>query len=1029
MILKLFRLLVLMLFFSFSQATVFGQLSRTFLAGGSGNERFHSVFQLSDSTVLIAGEAENLNWIPTGTPIITLDTIGSAKPISTSPTTLGFILHCTKDLSQIVRVLRLPPNTLESINKIKTTSLPGQPTGELYFSGRRGGAQLGYFIGRLDKNFINGIPSKVEMGINLLSRVVSTGNKHQYDGPSYHRLFQPWDVDADGHVLAAHGEEFEFNWSFIGKYNRAGDMDSVEYFPYHQVELDGGTEWPEVTGRRVEVNTVRASQVPDSLWVRVIDNPEPTPDVFDSVAVKRVVGSGIVLKSYRAGGMRSQNQAEFDQIQTDENGNPGRKHFRTDDFLYSAVCTLGVGNCPNTGPGYLGYGPTDIWNARTGDIAIDKRNGDMYATYTIPTAGPVQQTQPRGKATIYDMQSVLVAFRKNGEIKWWARLTKEDMKGSSADQLTDGLAIDYAFNHVVILGRVYDTCTNNFWKGNELILNPGGRGFQNQWTGPDPKIEYSWLAKYELNSGKIRYATYVAENAKQAGNAGAALTNPLYNGYPNPNEGNPRLAETVTPIGGRTLDVDANGNVYLLSSTKGRAMTTTNAYQKVPLQDVSVGSADSLPPNEYAFVRIYNATLSEVKYSSAVASIWNPQDSSSRSPISLAGIVPTGNGFYLVGSHQGRNLASEVSVPPGYLNPPDWANDSLARLSGFASLHRFGGVPCVNKPSAISGPASHCPGEVKTYSVLNDPAATGGYQWILPGNNWSIVGPANGSSVQIRFTGNRGGQLRVVAKNENCISDVSYLNIPDAAAPPTVSTSGFVCATGGTAILTALGATPGNYRWYTDSTSNFPILNQFDGTLSVTGITATTRYWVAIVGGNGCETERRGVDARFGKAAPGISPLPANGPPYNALQAVPSALPDGVTRAWTKDGSPIGTGSVVGLTGPGNYRLCFTNACGDSCISYVVTSIATQVGDVAIRVFPNPAEQKLHIVADENLPALKVMSITDVLGKSLQNIAPLYASEKTAEGIVVDIANLESGIYFLHLEVKGRRKAIRFVKQ
>jgi hypothetical protein len=39
---------------------------RVFYAGNAGRERFHDVYQLSDGTVLVAGVADNLNWVPAG---------------------------------------------------------------------------------------------------------------------------------------------------------------------------------------------------------------------------------------------------------------------------------------------------------------------------------------------------------------------------------------------------------------------------------------------------------------------------------------------------------------------------------------------------------------------------------------------------------------------------------------------------------------------------------------------------------------------------------------------------------------------------------------------------------------------------------------------------------------------------------------------------------------------------------------------------------------------------------------------------
>jgi len=1002
------------------------QTNRIFLAGGRGNEQFNTVFQLSDSTVLIGGESENLNWLPVGAPInlVTLDTITGQSPISSSPNSLGFILHVSKDLGQILNVIRLPANTLESINKIKTTSKPGDPTGEIYFSGRRGGAKQGYFVGRLDKNFISEIPTKIEMGININSTVVSTGGKHSYDGASYHRIFQPWDVDADGHVLGGTGEEFEFDWATIDKFNRNGQPDSVEFFPRQLVRLDGGIQWPAITGKVAEIAYRTASNLPDSLWVKVIDNPSPNPDVFDSVKVVGTAGANIMLKSYRVGGLRSTNQSRFDVLVSDENGIPGRKHTLTDDFLFNSFC--GPASCSGDGPGYLGYSVPNIWTGRVGDVAIDRRNGDMYFTYTIPTSGPTQQTAPQGKASSYDMQPVLVAMQKNGQVKWWARLMKEAFDGNSADQITDGLAIDYAFNTIVILGHVFDTCTNNYWKGNEIALNPGGNGFQNSWTGSDPKIEYSWLGKYDLNSGRIKYATYVAENAKTT-QTGSALTSPVYDNWSDPNSGNPRLTETITNIGGRTLEVDAQGKVYLLSTTNGRPITTGNAYQKMLKPDAGSTATDSLPPGEVSFVRIYTPTLNGLVYSSVVAGIWNPEDSITRSPVSLTGVLPTGNGFYLVGSHAGKNLPGE-SIPLATINPPTWANDSMKLKSGLVGIHKFGSIGFISRPVSISGPASHCPGETKTYSVVSpDPGATLGFQWVVPGANWSIVGPSNGSSVQIKFTGNLGGQLRVVAKNNNGTSEPAYLNIPNTTNPPTVSTSGFVCATGGTVTLTALGSTPGNFRWYPDSTTNFPIANSFDGTFLVTGINSTTRFFVTIVGQNGCETDRKGVNARFGKAAPAIVLLPANGPPYNALQSFPSSVPAGVTRSWTKNGIQVSTGAVIGLTGNATYTLCFTNSCGDSCVTYVVTGLSSVLKGLDIHIAPNPTSGNLNLfVEGENKETIQ-MSISDLLGRRIST-RPLYRNYHSEE-FVLETTQLRAGVYFITLQTKSGRKTIRFVKQ
>jgi hypothetical protein len=290
------------------------------------------------------------------------------------------------------------------------------------------------------------------------------------------------------------------------------------------------------------------------------------------------------------------------------------------------------------------------------------------------------------------------------------------------------------------------------------------------------------------------------------------------------------------------------------------------------------------------------------------------------------------------------------------------------------------------------------------------------------------VGPANGTSIALRFTGSRGGQLRVVAKNANGISEARVFNIPDGPSAPTVQTAGFVCPTGGSATLTALGGTPGNFRWYTDSLSTTPIANEFNSTYTVNNITTTTRFWATYIGANGCEAERRGVNARYGKAAPGINTLPAGANPPTALQSVPTVLPDGVSnRVWRKDGVQIGTGAVVPVTGGGVYSLCFTNACGDSCTTYILTSVKTKLNGLDLSLFPNPSQQMLNLSIKGEWNGTLEMELQDVLGrKILKNEISKQTKEEMA---TYNLARLKTGIYFLSLQSGQEKTILRFVKE
>ncbi|MCE3003390.1 MAG: hypothetical protein LW860_11935 [Xanthomonadaceae bacterium] len=102
--------------------------SRVFYAGGSGKERFHDVHALSDGTWLVAGSAQDLAWLPSGTPVTQ---IGAAGINSSAAGQVGLLLHLSADLGSVLRVVRLPTGTVVNLARIRSTEVPGAPTGVL----------------------------------------------------------------------------------------------------------------------------------------------------------------------------------------------------------------------------------------------------------------------------------------------------------------------------------------------------------------------------------------------------------------------------------------------------------------------------------------------------------------------------------------------------------------------------------------------------------------------------------------------------------------------------------------------------------------------------------------------------------------------------------------------------------------------------------------------------------------------------------------------------------------------------------
>ena len=174
--------------------------NRVFYAGGAGKERFNDVHYLSDGSALIAGQSESLSWLPINTPRIALTAAGID---SAATGQIAFVLHTTGDLSQILQILEFPAGSVRDVFKIRSTEVPGNATGAIFISGSRdNGGTNGYFLAKLNANFVTGLPSALSFVYN-----VEAGGDHKER--------QPWDVGGDGKIVYAIGTPFEDRKSVV----------------------------------------------------------------------------------------------------------------------------------------------------------------------------------------------------------------------------------------------------------------------------------------------------------------------------------------------------------------------------------------------------------------------------------------------------------------------------------------------------------------------------------------------------------------------------------------------------------------------------------------------------------------------------------------------------------------------------------------------------------------------------------------------------------------------------------------------
>ncbi len=503
---------------------------RVFYLDAAGDTRFHDAHALSDGTWLLAGEAADLAWLPAGTPRVALGLGGIA---SNAPGRIGFLMQVSADLSQVRAVAHFPAGSVRSVARIRTTSLPGAATGAVFVSGHRDGvAGDGYYLARLDGNFVQRLPTSLVWARNVDTR--SSGS-----GSNSHKDLQPWDVGSDGKVVYTEGAAFATSWAAIHRLDETGEREVVEHWRAHWTLQ--GAEW----------RGTPASSAPGALGY-----------------------SGIVMKNRRVGQLRSADA--FDQAWTtvDENGNPGRRGRWPDDYYFQQHCAYEA--CSIVQPGYTGYRVGANDTQRVGAIAIDRRDNSLYFGYST------QSKLPGGNP---DFEPAVVAMDADGRQRWWARLYRETTANSSPDQYVDGLAIDYSSGALVVLARSHGNNTVNFWSGNAIAANPAGSGYQNRFTGTNGNIHLSWLGKYALGDGRLQHATWIGEfNEGVIG--GAPHPDPLMGGWPNPNAGWPNLNTTRCR---NAVSVYADGSV-LVSCTGRRTATTVNAFQRMPLPGQQVGT-------------------------------------------------------------------------------------------------------------------------------------------------------------------------------------------------------------------------------------------------------------------------------------------------------------------------------------------------------------------------------------------------------------------------------------------------------
>ncbi len=612
-------------------------------AGNAAAGEFHDVLQLSDGSVLVAGGAEDLDWI--SAPKHLLDPLGIPAR-STGRT--GFVMRLAGDLGSILGAWHFPPGHVAGIRWLKTTSKPGAPTGAVYLSGACDDGSGDWFIARLDGNFVEAPPT----GFAWTITTRTTGTHGDNLG------LQAWDVGGDGHVAFA---------------NETGGALRVFFVDAH--------------GDPLMLPALRGSHWPAGV---------PLDDANRLAGIGADLPAAVLSAVSFPADLRSWTDDDRLAVLPDGHGQIKRGRWPLD--LFVPVQDKDGGTTGEIRYGYTGY--RSVGQHRLGGIAIDRDRGDFFLGFNIQSrfwdhAANIEQP---------DFEPAVIGYAADGSLNWWSRLYHEvvDANGngtidpgetrlSSPDQYVDGLAVDHSTTppRLVVNARCHGNNESNLWRGNRVAAAPDARGFQNSFTGTEGNIHLSWLGKLRGDDATLLHATYLAGYFRDTVLSQATYPEPIHDGWPSHNHGWPNLTTTRAEPG--SLRCDAAGRSYLVGRGP-RMVTTSNAWQKLPKITPSLN--EGISPWA-AFVRVLDAELRNLVYSSALTGCWT-YPSPGAQPVGadntiLAGVFPTDGGVLVAGSHRATNGTAEGNPVPVSKVPP-WGAAAPANTSAIFARLPFDGA-------------------------------------------------------------------------------------------------------------------------------------------------------------------------------------------------------------------------------------------------------------------------------------------------------------------------------------------------
>ncbi|MEP1788067.1 MAG: FG-GAP-like repeat-containing protein [Reichenbachiella sp.] len=242
--------------------------------------------------------------------------------------------------------------------------------------------------------------------------------------------------------------------------------------------------------------------------------------------------------------------------------------------------------------------------------------------------------------------------------------------------------------------------------------------------------------------------------------------------------------------------------------------------------------------------------------------------------------------------------------------------------------------PCV--PAQIDGtPASNisrCEGEGVSLAITASGDASLSYQWKKDGVD--VIGATSSFLFFANLESADAGTYVCTVSNACGSESSTPSNLTINTLPAVPSVVGAIGCSPSTVVLTASGASDGDYRWYDVASGGTALVGEVNSSFTTPSLNVNTNYYVAIDNGS-CESSRVLVVATIVEpAAITTQPASQSNDPGEDVTLTLVAAGENISYQWKKDGTAIDgeTASSLDLTNfdsgdVGDYTCEVSNSC------------------------------------------------------------------------------------------------------